>query len=152
MLNVRLSGDENETLKVGNDIRQISIIRDPSVASTGNVSSNTIINQTMAITLSGSGGSFVDDEWVYQGSTLSSATFKGKIVYYQSNSMELANVSGTIRSTTLIGSTSAATRFVADYTNPELDAYSGTVLYIDNKTPITRASDQTENIQIPITF
>lgn len=152
MINVRLKGTENSLLEVGNDFRQVSLLRDPVVADTGNVASNTIISQVMSITLSGSGGDFDDDEWVYQGASLTSATFKARVIYYNNNMMEVANISGTIRSTTLIGKTSSASRFVADYTDQPLTPFSGQILYIDNRLPITRASDQTENIQIPIIF
>lgn len=152
MINIRLKGSENDVLRAENDFRQLALVRDPIMRDSGNVASNSVISQVMTLTLSGSGGDYNDDEWVYQGSSLAAATFKGRVIYYDSNVIELANVSGTIRSTTLIGRTSSATRYVADYTNQPLLPYSGQVLYIDNRLPITRDPDQTENIQIPIIF
>ena len=38
------------------------------------------------------------------------------------------------------------------YSNPELAADSGDILYVENRSPITRASDQTENIKLIIEF
>lgn len=152
MVNIRLKGTENDLVKVDNDFRQIAIIRDPILTSGSNIASNTVINQTFDLTLSGSGGPFIKDEWVYQGSSLAACTFKGRVVWYESNEMQLANTSGTIRSTTIQGATSAASRFVGDYTNFAIQKRSGKVLYIDNRTPITRSNTQTENLQIPIIF
>lgn len=151
MINVRIKGDEDQLIKVGNNFRQISLIRDP-ITTNGNVASNSVINQVTTLTLSGSGGSFVEDEWVFQGPSIDTATFKGIVVWYESNEMQVTNTSGTIQSTTLRGHTSAATRFVAGYTSPLLESRSGKVLYIDNRVPINRANNQTENIQIPIIF
>ena len=42
--------------------------------------------------------------------------------------------------------------FTNGYKNSELDRHKGDVLYIENRAPITRASDQTENIKLVIEF
>ena len=38
------------------------------------------------------------------------------------------------------------------YANPELQADSGDIIYLENRKPIQRASDQTEDIKIIIEF
>ena len=38
------------------------------------------------------------------------------------------------------------------YSNPELDPDSGDIVYIENRKPIQRASDQTEDIKLIIEF
>jgi hypothetical protein len=38
------------------------------------------------------------------------------------------------------------------YSNPELAYDSGDILYVEERSPITRASDQTENIKLIIEF
>jgi hypothetical protein len=152
ILNVRIRGDENQTLKVGNDFRQIALIVDPELRSTGNVASNSVINQTMTLTLSGSGGPYANDEWVFQGASLEAARFKGQVVWFEDNVMQLSNTSGTIRSSTIIGANSSASRFVGGYEDTVLSPRTGKVLYIDNRAPITRSNNQTENIQIPLIF
>ena len=38
------------------------------------------------------------------------------------------------------------------YSASEIDADSGDILYIENRAPITRAADQTENIKLVIEF
>ena len=42
--------------------------------------------------------------------------------------------------------------FVSGYSTPELDHDSGDVLYVENRTPIQRATDQTENVKLIVEF
>ena len=42
--------------------------------------------------------------------------------------------------------------FTSGYSASEIDADSGDILYIENRAPITRAADQTENIKLVIEF
>ena len=44
------------------------------------------------------------------------------------------------------------TVFVAGYANPELQPDSGDVIYIENRKPISRASDQTEDVKLVVEF
>jgi len=44
------------------------------------------------------------------------------------------------------------TVFVNGYANPEMQADSGDVIYIENRKPIARASDQTEDIKLIVEF
>ena len=44
------------------------------------------------------------------------------------------------------------TVFVAGYTNPELQPDSGDIIYIENRKPISRASDQTEDVKLVVEF
>ena len=57
------------------------------------------------------------------------------------------NASDTV---TLAGGTSLV--FTNGYTNPELEPNSGHILYVENRRPISRASDQTEDIKIVVEF
>ena len=42
--------------------------------------------------------------------------------------------------------------FTSGYANPEIESDDGDVIYIENRSPITRASDQTENVKLIIEF
>ena len=42
--------------------------------------------------------------------------------------------------------------FTDGYANSELDPDSGNVIYIENRKPISRASDQTEDIKLIVEF
>ena len=49
-------------------------------------------------------------------------------------------------------STVNGSSFTSGYSASELDADSGDVMYIENRAPITRATDQTENVKLIIEF
>ncbi len=51
---------------------------------------------------------------------------------------------------TLAGGTTLT--FTSGYANPELQPDSGHILYVENRRPISRASDQTEDIKIVVEF
>ena len=51
---------------------------------------------------------------------------------------------------TLAGGT--VVTFTTGYNNPELEPNSGHILYVENRRPISRASDQTEDIKIVVEF
>ena len=42
--------------------------------------------------------------------------------------------------------------FTDGYANPELESYSGNMIYLENRKPISRATDQTEDIKIIVEF
>jgi len=65
-------------------------------------------------------------------------------------------ITGQSSSATATPSTSSTTvdsiAFTSGYNAGELDADVGDVLYVENRAPITRASDQTENVKLIIEF
>ena len=46
----------------------------------------------------------------------------------------------------------ATTTFTDGYSNPELKADSGDIIYVENRKPISRSSDQTEDIKLIVEF
>jgi hypothetical protein len=154
LIDVLVKGTEDGILVANNDYRQVSIIKDPTAYGTSNVFSNSVFTQSLTLALAGSGPEYTTDEYVYQGATLASSTFSGRVLLWDSaNSiMKLTEYTGTPTTTTLNGQTSGAYRYITSTTNPNLKNRSGQVLYIDNITPVTRAIDQTENFKIVIKY
>lgn len=154
VLNPRIRGTDSNTFPVGNDYRQISLISDPLVKTTGNVASNVSYTQCMTIILNTATSDYEQDEWVYQGTSLSSATFKGMVNTWDAanSTLKLVNVSGTITADILVGETSQTARFVEGYIDQELQPYSGNFLYLNNIDPITRDYDQVEDFKIILKF
>lgn len=154
MFDVLISGSEDGSLVTTNDFRQISIIKDPIKYSSSNAFSNSLFTQYLTLAIAGSGPEYIDDEYVYQGSSLSTSTFSGRILKWDSanNLMRLTEYTGTPTTTTLNGLISGANRYITSTVNPNLKNRSGQVLYIDNITPVTRSTDQTENFKIVIKY
>jgi hypothetical protein len=154
ILNPRLKSSEDGKISINNEYRQIAIIQDPIVAGTGNVASNTTYSQVLRLTMSPGSIDFLEDEYVYQGGSLATATFKGLVVDFDTsnNILQLTDTFGDVTSSLLQGANSGAARFVESITEKELRPYSGNLLYIDQISPIERAADQTEDYKIVLKF
>lgn len=154
IMNVQLRNSEGGVLTIQNDYRQIAVVDSPLVYGTANVMSNTVVDQLMSITLNGSSIEYVEDEIVYQGATLDTYTFKGVVTEWDSpnNIIKLSRTEGTPGSQLLTGATSTASRYVSLVEYPDMEPYSGKILYMDNIVPIERAYDQTEDFKIVLNF
>ena len=176
MLNTSLEGTESGNsgdVTVANDFRKITLIRDP--LSSGSAATATTLRGTKAINVTGVSGSFVVDEKITQAST--GAVGKvvewdsaNNILYYiqtrhtdegiDSNGNQTAfsgtnavsGAGGATGTPTTSTSTINNVSFTSGYSASEIDADSGDILYIENRAPITRAADQTENIKLVIEF
>ena len=180
MLNVSLEGTESANtgdFTADNDFRKIVLIRNPF--SGGSLATSNTLRGTKAIKIAAAPppGTFVTDETITQTST--GAT--GKVVEWDSTNKILHYIQTRFNSegldtngdltafngTNIItGQTSGATgtpsavasetadqiTFTNGYRGSEVDIHKGDVLYIENRAPITRAADQTENIKLVIEF
>lgn len=155
VVSVKVRGTENGVLEASNDLRQLALIKDPYLLGTTQVSSNAAFFQGQTITLTGS-GDFVQDEFVYQGASLATATYSARVLSWDSatSSLKVVDITGGLPSggASLTGATSSTTRFIVSIDDKDFQPLSGQVLYMDNIKPITRASDQTENYKIILKF
>jgi hypothetical protein len=179
MMNTNLQGSElanSADFVTNNDFRKIALIRDPK--SGGLAASTSTLRGTKALRFASSPtpGTFQVDEKITQATTGATGIVVGwdstnRILYYIqprfSNEGLDSNGNKTAFSGTygITGATSSATgtpasatetvnyvSFTSGYSDPEIDTHSGDVLYVENRAPITRASDQTENIKLIIEF
>jgi len=154
LINAKLRYTEEGVLPVGNDYRQIAILKDPYYYNTGILASNLAFVQALTLVCDGV-GDFQPDEIVYQGTNFAQSSFSGRVVSWDSTTSKLLliNTKGTPTiSQSVIGVTSFTTRVVTNYTNGTMKKFSGRLLYVDNIKPITRATDQIENFQILLKF
>jgi len=179
MTNTSLEGTESANsgdVSVANDFRKVCLIRDPK--SGGAAASANTLRATTAIKLTGVSGSFSVDEKITQSSTgavgkVIEFDSTNAIIYFVqsrhsnegidangnqvafSGSGQISGEGGTPATATPDTSHSATTNnvvFNSGYSVPEIDHDSGDVLYVENRAPITRAADQTENIKLIIEF
>ena len=80
------------------------------------------------------------------------ATYKQKIPFSGNSTItgETSNATGVPH--TASSATVNNTVFVSGYTNPEMQPDSGDIIYIENRKPISRASDQTEDVKLVVEF
>ena len=160
MMNTQLQGAESNTLPTNNDIRTIGIIRDPLLRN-GSAAFGSVIDQTHRIQVNIVSGDFTTDEKIRGGTSGAS----GKLIYFANTNS--ARTRGTLKlirlvtsnnggsfvpGETLTGLTSGFTANVISYTRPALKEYTGVIIYNENRIPITRASDQIEDIKIILSF
>jgi hypothetical protein len=180
MINVSLEGTESAStgdFTAENDFRRIVLIR--NAFSGGTAASATTLRGTKAVRFAASPtpGTFTVDEKITQATTGA----VGKVVEYDSTNRilhyiqtrfndeglsSLGNRTAFLGANVITGATSAATgtpsavasetadqiTFTSGYKDTEIDRHKGDVLYIENRAPITRAADQTENIKLVIEF
>lgn len=180
MLNVNLEGTESSNtgdFTAENDFRRIVLLRDPY--SGGVAASSTTLRATKAVRFAASPtpGTFQVDEKISQATTGA----VGKVVEWDATNRILhyiqtrfndegvdsnGNLTAFSGANVITGATSSATgtpsslasetadqiTFTNGYKGSELDRHKGDVLYIENRAPITRAADQTENIKLVIEF
>ncbi len=180
MLNTSLEGTESTNsgdFTAANDFRKITLIKDPKNAA-GSAASAATLRGTYAIRINSSPtpGTFTADEEINQAST--GAVGKvvewdatNRILYYVQTRHNDAgadtngNVTAFSGTNVITGQTSSATgtpeattstvnnvSFTSGYSAPELKHDTGEILYVENRTKISRATDQTENIKLIIEF
>ena len=176
MMNTDFTGDESSNsgdFTTANDFRRVGLLLDPLTG--GSAASATTLRGTKAVKLSGTPGSFTVDEEINQASTgavgkVVEYDSTNKILYYiqtrfndegvDSNGNQTAfsganAITGQSSSATGTPDTSTQTvdniAFSSGYNSGEIDADTD-VLYQENRSPITRASDQTENIKLIVEF
>ena len=178
MLNKSLVGIEGTSdIGVANDFRRIGLLRDPTNFGTTTVATATTRRQIFATVFSSVSGTFTADEEINQASTGA----VGKVVEFDSTNNILyfyqtrfpdcgidsnANLTAFSGANAITGQSSSASAtpntsdstttngvsFSSGYSNPELAYDSGDIIYVEERSPITRASDQTENVKLIIEF
>jgi len=177
MTNTNFEGAETSNsgdFTTSNDFRRVCIIKDPD--SGGSAATATTLRGVKAILTAAGSGSFTVDEKITQSTTgavgkVVEHDTTNNIVYYMQTRFNNAgldsngNLTAFSGANTITGADSGVTRtpstststvdnvsFTSGYATAELDADSGDVIYAENRAPITRASDQTENVKLVIEF
>jgi hypothetical protein len=182
LMNTLFIGAERDDLLTGNDFRNIAIVTNPTNYGTTTIASDQTVRQTYATKLTTTSGTFVVDEKITQATTLAVGRVVAwdsgnSILYYQqerytdygtnsvgayvafSGSNVITGASSSAVGTPDSTADSAVTlangftiTFTDGYVTPELRADSGNIVYTENRSPITRATDQTEDIKIVVEF
>ena len=177
-----LTQDEGDDVSTANDFREVGLVIDPTTYGTSTVASASTARMTFAVKFSSSSGTFDADEKISNssgaiGKVVEWDSTNSILYYHQERFGDYGTNSTTGAYTafsgtgTITGGTSGATgtpsssstetvtlannntiAFTSGYANPELQPDSGDIIYIENRKPIQRASDQTEDIKLIIEF
>ena len=148
MINVRLDGSESNTISTANEFRQVGIVRDPYLYGTTTRATASSYRQSFRYQMAAVSGTFSLDETITSGSNTASVVEWSSPYLYTTKpvNQNFAN------SATATGGTSAATGTIAGITTPGLQPYTGDILYVENRVPISRAADQIEDVKLIIQF
>ena len=173
---------EDDNFSTANDFRTVCIIVDPTNFGTSTVATASTARQTYVVKFASSSGTFQADEVITQASTGAGGKVVEfdstlSLLYYQQESFKGFGTNATSGNyvafsgaNLITGGTSGATgtpstdtesvtlansttlSLTTGYANPELEPDSGDIIYLENRKPIQRASDQTEDIKVIIEF
>lgn len=133
-----------------NEYRKIGIIRNPDIFGTSTKITSASAKAYYEFTMASVVGTFAQDETVtgttsgatgtvlnYSGSDLSVFFKKGNIGTFQSGE-------------TVTGTTSGATGTISVLATPEVDVWSGEIIYIEHRLPVSRQAGQQEDVKVVI--
>ena len=122
-----------------------------SASATGTVTYTTFAPQGVVVEYDATNNIlfYVQNSYDNQGTD---ATYKQNIPFSGNSTITGATSSATGVPDTSNSSTYNNTVMVSGYANPELQPDSGDVIYVENRKPISRASDQTEDVKLVVEF
>jgi len=179
MLNTNFEGPETSNsgdFTTANDFRRICLIRDPNSGGSA-ASANTLRGmKVVRFAASPTPGTFTADEEINQATTGA----VGKVVEWDATNRLLyyiqtrfndegldtnGNLTAFSGANVITGQSSGATGtpststetvdnvvLTSGYATGEIDADTGDIIYVEQRAPITRAADQTENVKLIVEF
>ena len=179
MLQAKFEPSDADATQV-NDFRRVGIVKNPEVSAGGSPFTASTARNTNAVLLATGSGNYQIDEVITQNGTNAEGRVvewdsTNKILYYvqekyatygvlntgadKGNLIEFSGtgtIQGGTSSVTYTPSTSSSTVnnvvFTSGYANPEMKRDTGEIIYVENRRPISRASDQTEDIKVVVEF
>jgi len=172
LVNARLEYSESNNFTTDNDFRKVGLLAQPKFAN-GDFATTSVVDQATSIVVSSwNGTAFVVDELV-TGAT-SGAT--GRVIDFTgNNTLRISDIIPAGNSTTagyngifgyftntevIAANTSGAGGSGASATangsgaivGGDLERFSGDIIYVENRSPVSRASDQIEDVKLIIEF
>lgn len=142
--------------------RQIALVRNPVLANNGTQVANATNYDMTTILSCAANTTMAMNDLAFQSPTglYANATFTANIVYFDAtaNKLHLNNLNGVYVPQSQIyatkGANTAPYTSVATFTaiTPLIKAFTGQLLYIENRPPVVRATNQQENIKLFVTF
>ena len=179
MLQAKFEPADSDATQV-NDFRRVGIVKNPEVSGGGNAFTASTARNTNAVLLASGSGNYQIDEKITQNGTNAEGRVvewdsTNKILYYvqekyatygvlnsgvnKGNLIEFSGtgtIQGATSSVTYTPSSSSSTVnnvvFTDGYAKPEMERDTGEIIYVENRRPISRASDQTEDIKVVVEF
>jgi hypothetical protein len=155
MYNSRPDGDESGKFLINQDFRQIGLVKNPYTpdsASSGNLLTDPTANALYRIQFSSVATPFTIDNTI-EGGTSGAKAYVDKVdsdllYYHQDETTGFTQFDSAETVTETTGSGSGVIQHPK--LAPDVDPFSGDILYIDNRAAITRSSGQEDDLKIII--
>lgn len=161
MISVDFSGDVNGNLPVeadGSDfIRQICLVKDIKFAN-GTFATESIYPMYTELFVSNPPVDFQHNAQVYVGTNYDTSPFKASVVHFDSaeNILILNNIIGNVDNieNETIRQKDSPSSFakVFSIVKPDINIFSGEILYVENRNKIIRSPFQTETVKLVVEF
>lgn len=161
MITVELNDSENDTIPISDstntfDFNQISILQDPLVANGAVFANATNYRLSTRLLVADPGlTNFTDDEAVYIGSEIETATAVANVAHWApgDNYLYINNITGTFSAQQIIKSVSTGVSTpILEIANSDLRLFSGDLIYAENRPNIIRKDNQIDQIKIVLSF
>ena len=155
MFNVKPEGTETGDFIVGNDFRQVGLMKNLELPDSDALFTESTGIALRKLVLTSVVSPFTPDNTILGGTSgvraLIDRVDSSNIWYHQTEVTGFGNFDSGESISEIDGSgTGTLNASFAPYVNPEVDIFSGEVLYIDNRASVTRSAEQTEDIKIVI--
>ena len=159
MLTCSFDKGENGNIPTDVDFRQLGIIVNPSAYFGSSVyrANAAVYKTTTDFVVSQGFGLYTPDETIFQSPTglLQDSTFSATVLSFDSttNTVKLINTNGSaINSALILGNSTGTARVVLQQRIPEFIPYSGYMIYLENREPIQRNSDGSEQFKLVLGY
>ena len=137
MLTAQFNGTEGGNIPVDIDFHQVGLLVNPSTAESYPKTANgSVYKASTDLVLAQGFGLYTQDEYVYQGSSLETATFKATVLSFDAvnNILKLINTTGTpVTNAPVFGNTSQTVRTLLTVSNPSYSIFSGYIAFVENR-------------------
>ena len=161
MVTVELDQTEDSTIPISDntntfDFNQIGLLVDPLIANGAFIANSTNYRTTTRLLVSAAGiTNFIDDETVFVGDSLSNATGVANVAHWDTgtNYLYINNITGTFETQQVIkGATSGVSLPILGVANSDVKLFSGELIYMENRSNVTRKDDQIDQVKIVLSF
>lgn len=154
MISLEMNGNDEGIVLSNTSYRQMGIILNP-LMNDGSSPTNATYNTSDLAYVSIGTGNYNVGETVYQGTSLNNSTFSGLVAGFDqfNNIISIINISGTYNiGEILTGNLSGTSRILLNYDTPSFLPDSGYILYLENRSPVSRTLQDNEQFRIVLGF
>jgi len=155
MFNGRPDADENGALLLDQDFRQVGLIRDPKIKATDSDFTGNAGSTLRKLTFQGGATAFTNDTFVVGATSgakayVTSADSAAGVFYHQTETsgFKTFQAGESLTAQNALGATVTGSATLDSDQPATINRYSGEVLYVDNRSAVTRSAGELQDIKI----